>query len=528
MVLYRKYRPQKFAEIVGQKAIVSTLSSQLKSGKISHGYLFCGSRGTGKTSTARIIAKSVNCQAFGRKIKKGQPLKFGEPCNRCLSCLAIADGSHLDLVEIDAASNRNIDDVRDLREKIKLVPVSGRFKVYIIDEVHMLTREAFNALLKTLEEPPSHAIFILCTTEVNKVPATILSRVQRFNFKRATGKELIEAVSKIAKHEGIRIDKEAIEYLVQASDGSFRDAISILDQLSGEGKEIKAEAVEKIAVFSGWSRLSEFVNMLSARDTVNCVLRVEEISQQGADLSSFAKELVLFLEKLLFIKIGASVTTLDLSNDQIRELTRQAGDFTFDDLQNLMKLLLIAEGEMRHYPLPQIPLVLAVCKYCLSTFGQLNTVGTSRNLKNEGKTNQNASTNSLIKTSSRSAKGMKVSKDTAKTFVKIQDKWGEFLNKVKPINAHVVALLRSSRPTDFDGQNLTIEVFFRFHKEKLEEPKIMSLVCDMLAKTMGFSISPKFVLAQRATKPTRTVVASDVSEINEDELVKITQEIFSE
>ena len=510
MVLYRKYRPQKFAEIIGQKHVVDTLLSQLMSGKISHGYLFCGPRGTGKTSCARIIAKAVNCQAYGKNAKHGQLIKFGEPCNKCRSCQAVSSGSHLDLVEIDAASNRNIDDIRDLREKIKLSPVSARFKVYIIDEVHMLTREAFNALLKTLEEPPGHAIFVLCTTEVSKVPATILSRVQRFNFNRATESELASTIEKTALSEDIKIEREAIEFLVRTSDGSFRDAISNLDQLSSSKKKIALADVVKFARFSGWDNLVRFVNHLQKRDVAGAVLLVEDIAKHGGDLANFSLETVLFLEKLLFIKIGLPKENIDLANDQRNYATKLAENFAFGDLQNLLKLFLIAEGEIKHYPLPQIPLTLAICKYCQD---QMSDAGEQiSNVTDKEEVSHAA----------------KISRQGGKSLEKIRGEWEDFLNKIKPVNAHVVALLRNSKPTGFDGRNLTIEVFFRFHKEKLEEPKIMNLICDMLKKTTGMEVTPKFVLAQRETKPTRTVRESNVSEINEEELSKIAQEIFSE
>src|SRR3990167_7268759 len=208
MVLYRKYRPQSFSDLIGQNHIKEALLSSLKNGKISHAYLFSGPRGTGKTSTARIFAKSVNCQKTKIQDPKSQ-IQFGEPCNKCDSCLAITEGSHLDVLEIDAASNRGIDEIRDLREKIKLSPIGGRFKVYIIDEVHMLTAEAFNALLKTLEEPPAHAIFILCTTELGKLPPTVISRLQKFHFERAASDDLVKVLEKIAKSENVKVKEEA-------------------------------------------------------------------------------------------------------------------------------------------------------------------------------------------------------------------------------------------------------------------------------------------------------------------------------
>ncbi|MBI3283164.1 DNA polymerase III subunit gamma/tau, partial [Candidatus Curtissbacteria bacterium] len=235
-VFYRKYRPQKFADLVGQEKTREILLAQLTSGKIGHGYLFAGPRGTGKTSTARIFAKAVNCKSFLKPATGNQKQKFGEPCNKCISCLAVSDGSHLDLVEIDAASNRGIDEIRDLREKIKLAPVSCRFKVYVIDEAHMLTIDAFGAFLKTLEEPPAHAIFILCTTAAGKLPPTIISRLARFNFKRANDEEIVRALRAVAKSEGLHVEESAFLKIAKSADGSFRDGVSILDQLAARGE----------------------------------------------------------------------------------------------------------------------------------------------------------------------------------------------------------------------------------------------------------------------------------------------------
>jgi DNA polymerase III subunit gamma/tau len=233
-VLYRKYRPQKLSEVVGQDEVTSSLLKQLQSGNISHAYLFSGPRGTGKTSTARILAKALNC-------KTAKDDKFDEPCGKCESCKAIVEGRYLDLLEIDAASNRGIDEIRELREKIRLAPTEGKYKVYIIDEVHMLTNEAFNALLKTLEEPPAHAVFVLATTEPQKVPATILSRVQRFNFERPTTEKISKKLEMINKEEKWKLSKEVLDEIAKAADGAYRDAEVLLDKVGAVNPEATLE-----------------------------------------------------------------------------------------------------------------------------------------------------------------------------------------------------------------------------------------------------------------------------------------------
>lgn len=519
MVFYRKYRPQKLSELVGQEHISGALLSQLESGKIGHGYLFYGTRGTGKTTTARILAKAVNCEVYGKGLGsrvKGLGTKFGEPCNKCVSCVSITNGSNLDLIEIDAASNRGIDEIRDLREKVKLSPVSSRFKVYIIDEAHMLTNEAFNALLKTLEEPPAHAIFVLATTELSKLPVTIVSRLQKFNFSRAGNKEIILACRQIAKAEGIKIDDESLELIAQAADGSFRDAVSILDQLNSKGALIKKEDVLTLAKVSGRNQIYKFLTDVANFNLKAAVLEVEEVSQSGGDIVFFARQTVMLLEKVLFVKIGVGDEAFsDFDGKDYEKLKNLAEIFELEKLQELMRLLISSELDIKLYPMAQIPLILALCKFCYDQ----DERKTNEDLTGEAVASIDLEVSPILE--------KKVSSRPAKGFSDIEKNWQEFLNKVRPQNAHVVALLRSTKPLDYDGESLMLEVFYRFHKDKLEEPKIVKMLDAVLEEVMGKPIKLKFSLAKRESKPTITVSKSDVVDVKADELEMIAQEIFS-
>ena len=512
-VFYLQYRPQKFSDIVGQEHAVKTLLSQLESGKIGHGYLFAGPRGTGKTSTARIFAKAVNCQKYKMP-------NFGEPCNKCKSCLSVVSGSNLDLIEIDAASNRLIEDVRDLREKIKLSPVSSRFKVYIIDEAHMLTREAFNALLKTLEEPPKHAIFILATTEPSKLPTTIISRVQRFNFQRAKDEELAMALRKIIKEEGIKIDDEAIFAIAKAADGSFRDAVSFLDQLSASSKKVTKDDIKSLALVSDWNLLFGFLESVVENNLKDAVLTVEKLWQEKADVSAFIKEVILLLEDVLFIKLSIEKSDSDLDNTQLEKLRALAQKTTDSRVRDLIKLFLVAEGESKQYNLAHIPVVLAICKYCLSDVDQNEQTETVNETPAVPKAE--IVKEELVEILPKKAAPSK----SSVSFAHIQKNWSDFLQKVRPHNTHLTAILRATRPFQLEGSDLICEVFYRFHKEKLEELKTIRLLEEIIEEVMGTKIKLKFVLVKKADQAPKAVKSSDVIDIDSKELEKIAQEIF--
>lgn len=523
-VFYRKYRPQKFSEITGQELIKKTLLGQLESGKISHGYLFCGPRGTGKTSTARIFAKAVNCEVFGKTVNRQVSTvnRFGEPCNKCLSCTSITAGTNLDLIEVDAASNRGIDEIRDLREKIKLSPVSARFKVYIIDEVHMLTNEAFNALLKTLEEPPAHVIFILCTTEPNKLPETIVSRLVRLNFSRAKVVDLALYLENIAGKEKIKIGKEAILAIAKEADGSFRDSASILDQLSASNEPILADLVRRVTKSSGLGQTVELIQLLFERDLKKAVEVLDRL-EGSVDFGKLTVDMLTFLKELLLVKIGVG----EVNDSQIKSLLTLGNT---SDIKSLIRFILKAEGEMRLYPSAQIPLILAFCDFCGDESKNQNdskvedleetkkeTEDEKKNVDEPARLDENVIPDKKVEASSRYLGDLS----------EIEANWSKFLEKVKQINAHVVALLRSSKPVAFDGKIVAIEVFFSFHKDKLAEPKIMDILCGTMSEVMGKNVSFKLILAEGKTRLPKAVLDSDVSEVDPGELSIVAQEIFA-
>jgi DNA polymerase-3 subunit gamma/tau len=362
LVIYRKYRPKNFSEVVGQEHVVQTLTNAIKDNMVSHAYLFSGPRGSGKTTMARLLAKAVNCEN-----RDG-----AEPCNKCSSCLEINQGKAIDLIEIDAASNRGIDDVRSLREGIKFSPTSLKYKVFIIDECHQLSKDAFNALLKMLEEPPSHVIFILATTEIHKMIPTIISRCQRFNFRRLSFSEISGKLKRIVKKEKAKVDDSVLDLISSNSDGSIRDAESLLDQVLTYANALKKEKVgiedvEKLLGLVDINLVSKLIDFIQKKDKGACIDFLDEALKKGRDPGEFAKTIVSYLRSVMVMKINP-----DIENPLIEGLGKKEKEkaieykdsFKLEDLQRMIKLFMEAEEKIKYSSISQLPLELAIIDSC--------------------------------------------------------------------------------------------------------------------------------------------------------------------
>ncbi|MCL4354760.1 DNA polymerase III subunit gamma/tau [Patescibacteria group bacterium] len=456
MVFYRKYRPQNIDEL-DSKAIRDTLHSVLlpftkkgKSDSAPHAFLFTGPKGLGKTSTARIIAKVVNCT----NRKEGSL----EPCNKCEQCTSITNGTNIDVLEIDGASNRGIDEIRDLREKIKLSPAYSNKKIYIIDEVHMLTTEAFNALLKTLEEPPSHALFILCTTEPHKVPETISSRCFCISFKLATTEELVRSFARITASEKVKIDKDALETIAYLADGSFRDGTKILDEMVAvaKGEKITKELIEKNYQITNISQqVDQIIQILADRNLKTGLSLVEDLVKQGIDEKYFLDQMIVRLHQILLQKAGVEESNLP-SNFSLTEISLLGG------------LMQKASFEIKGSVLPQLPLELLVVSWCSKDLVQDNSDEPDQQKEEKKETIKNVKKSEELNSSSDG-----------------ENVWQKLIAKVKTKDHSIAGVLRGVSLKNWDSKQVIIETGFKFHKEKLEDPKTILILSNAVQEISG-------------------------------------------
>lgn len=358
MALYRKFRPDNFADVKGQEHIVTTLKNQIKAGRIGHAYLFTGTRGTGKTTVAKLLAKVVNCE---------HPVD-GNPCNECKMCKAIAAGTSMNVIEIDAASNNGVDNVREIVEEVRYSPTEGRYKVYIIDEVHMLSTGAFNALLKTIEEPPSYVIFILATTEVYKIPITILSRCQRYDFKRITIDVIADRLAELMQSEKIETEEKALRYVARVADGSMRDALSLLDQCISFylGKKLTYDNVLDVLGAVDTQVFARMLDNIKAQDVSSCIRLLEEIENNGRELGQFIIDFIWYLRNLLLIKTTENVSDIiiEVSTENLEILKSDAAGIEEEALMRFIRIFSDLSNQIRYAARKRVLIEIALIKLC--------------------------------------------------------------------------------------------------------------------------------------------------------------------
>ncbi len=357
VALYRKFRPTSFSEVKGQEHIVTTLQNQIRADRIGHAYLFCGTRGTGKTTVAKIFAKAVNCES---------PVD-GSPCGECAVCRSIAAGTSMNVIEIDAASNNGVDNIREIRENVAYSPTEGKYKVYIIDEVHMLSIGAFNALLKTLEEPPEYVIFILATTEAHKIPITILSRCQRYDFKRITAETITARLTDLMEREEIEVEERALRYVAKAADGSMRDALSLLDQCIAFylGKKLTYDNVLEVLGALDTDVYSGLLRKIIAKDIPAVMSAVESVVMQGRELSQFVTEFIQYLRNLLFVQSGDHLEDfLEVSTENLQQLQEEAKMISADALMRYIRIFSELSGQIRYSTQKRVLVEVALIKLC--------------------------------------------------------------------------------------------------------------------------------------------------------------------
>lgn len=485
LTLYRKYRPQTFAEVIGQNHIKTTLQSELETDKLAHAYLFSGPRGLGKTTVARLLAKSVNCL----KRKAGQ----SEPCNKCDACQEVIKAKSLDVIEIDAASHTGVDNVREnIIENSRFTPTSRKFKVFIIDEVHMLSTSAFNALLKTLEEPPAHAMFILATTEIHKVPETIVSRCQHFDFRKVTTAEIIQKLNHIIAQEGKKVNSEVVETIAYYGQGCLRDAESLLGQiLSLPGKEITVQQAELILPRPQFDSALEFIELLNKKDSAASIALINRLVEEGVDLEKFTADLIEVFRKILLIKVSSQLSQFggSLGQDLENKISEIAKDVSLKFLIQALDVLLAKKQELKFADIPQLPLELAV----------IEIIGIDDIDNNPPAGAGNLTALKINKVESKSAEKIdQPKKSSAKSHISLQqikDKWHEVLIALKPHNQTLATTLKISQPSNVNSDGvLEIAIEHKFHQQKLNDIKNRQILEQVLAEIFGEKILIKAVV----------------------------------
>lgn len=509
--LYRKYRPQTFDEVLGQDHITTTLKHQIEKGNIGHAYLFSGTRGTGKTSSAKIFSRAVNCL----------DLKNGNPCNQCDICKGILDESIMDVIEMDAASNNSVDDIRDLRDKVIYPPSRTKYKVYIIDEVHMLSKGAFNALLKTLEEPPKHLIFILATTEPERLPQTILSRCQRFDFKRITNDHIVQNMKKITQSLNVQVDEKVLRLIARNSDGAMRDAQSLLDQcISFNEEKITYEDATNILGITNEDLLFNMVDDILEKSLEKTLGTIDDIIQNGKDIHQFIKDLIYHFRNLMVVKTSNKPEEI-MESEDIEALLVQSKKMKLEYILSALQILTTADASAKWSTQPRIILEVAMIKLVkleeeLSLEERIKRLEMGIRDKVQSPVEQKVVERKVLVTETTSVKKeeeIKEEEEPAKaetiiddgselTLDTINNQWSAVMQTIKTKKINIYALLLEGEVVSFENNLLTIgyKEGFGFHKEAISSPNNKAFVEEIIGAHFSKPIVMSFISGNKTTK----------------------------
>ncbi|HUT22271.1 MAG TPA: DNA polymerase III subunit gamma/tau [Candidatus Bipolaricaulota bacterium] len=534
VALYRKYRPQNFSQISGQNHIKTTLQNEIESGRIGHAYLFCGPRGTGKTTLARLLAKAANCLDLKDR---------GEPCNQCDSCLEILENKSLDVIEIDAASHTGVDNVREnIINNARFTPTKRKFKIFIIDEVHMLSISAFNALLKILEEPPAHVIFILATTEAHKVPVTIISRCQRFDYKKIKMDDLLVRLKWIVDQEGVAVDEEVLKRISRFSYGCVRDAESLLEQVISLGeKKITLELAELILPRSNFQAMFEFLSHLATKNTKAAIELINDLADSGVDISQFTGDFVEFLRKCMLYKIKSDLAELSQESEEksLAELVEILKNVSASSLAKMIDVFMKTKEEYRQSYILQLPLELAAVSLCEGGAGAEAKPPLGKNFRPDASSGTAPLPQRVIEPASPAPKPVsepefepeststapvvdlaateaddKQSNNEPKessnyepslTFAQVKARWQEIIKLVRKDNYGLSMSLGMGQPCKLDGNRVTLAFPFRLQQEKVEEPANKEKVCLAFKESFG----KKFIIETKLDAEMKTMISDN-------------------
>jgi len=517
--LYRKYRPQNFEEVVGQNYIKLTLEHEIKSGKIAHAYLFCGPRAVGKTTLARVLAKAINCES--------RKENTAEPCNKCQSCQEITQGKALDIIEIDAASHTGVDNVREnVIANARVAPSRAKYKVFIIDEVHMLSISAFNALLKVIEEPPSFVVFILCTTEVHKVPTTIISRCQRFDFKRISVTDIVKKLNYIIKVEKIKVNKTILEAIARQSEGHMRDAESLLGQIVAiGGREITQEEADLVIPRSDLTEVVNLIDYLVKKDCSSGIGLINKLIDEGVDLKVFLSDLIEILRKMLLSKISPGLIQklgLELGESLEIKVSQIGQNLAVEQLLVFIERFIKARNELKGSFIIQLPIELAIAELC-STANLLPNQTAAKREGSHPKLSNNIPNNPLapqntnapaVKSTSISANAANIASDISQD--QLLAKWNEVLAKIKQYNHSLSFILRVCQPKSLVGNQLTLVFKYKFHQDRVNEPNIKATIEKVLQQVYGAPLIIKAIIDENLEVDNNKLVSDDTNKPAQD------------